>query len=184
MPPHWLKLDAFAPPLSKTYAPMHDVKRLPPEEHYARLARKRVSVGVMIFHEGKLLIVEPTYEPHYLVPGGGVDALEPPREAAIRECKEELGLDVEIVRLLGVDNTLYPESYRADCLHFFFLAKDLTRDEVARIRLPVDELKGFKFVTEDEAFDLLGYRIRLRMRASMEALRSGTTFYSENGVVR
>lgn len=157
--------------------------QLPPDQHYARLARKRVSVGVMIFHEGKLLVVEPTYEPHYLVPGGGVDSLEPPRAAALRECREELGLDVQIVRLLGVDNTLYPENYRADCLHFFFLAMDLTREQVARIKLPPDELKGFKFVTEDEAFNLLGHRIRLRMKASMEAIRSGTSFYSENGKV-
>lgn len=137
----------------------------------------------MIFHEGKVLIVEPTYEPHYLVPGGGVDALEPPRDAAIRECKEELGLDVEIVRLLGVDNTLYPESYRADCLHFFFLAKDLTNEQVAKISLPADELKGFKFVTEDEAYALLGNRIKLRMKASMDAIRNRTSFYSENGKV-
>jgi 8-oxo-dGTP diphosphatase len=157
--------------------------RLPPKEHYARLARKRVSVGVMIFHERKLLIVEPTYEPHYLVPGGGVDELETPRDAALRECKEELGLDIEIVRLLGVDETVYPESYRGDCLHFFFLAKDLTKAQVAAIKLPPDELKGFKFVTPDEAFGLLGNRIKLRMRASMDAIANRSSFYSENGKV-
>ncbi|MES2966014.1 MAG: NUDIX hydrolase, partial [Bdellovibrionota bacterium] len=157
--------------------------RLSPEEHYAKLARKRVSVGVMIFHEGKLLVVEPTYEPHFLMPGGGVDSLETPRDAAIRECKEELGLDIQIVRLLGVDETVYPESYRGDCLHFFFLAKDLTSSQVAAIRLPADELQGFKFVTPDEAFEFLGNRIRLRMRASMDAIASGTSFYSENGKV-
>ena len=156
---------------------------LSPEEHYARLARKRVSVGVMIFHEGKLLIVEPTYEPHFLMPGGGVDELETPHAAAIRECKEELGLDIEIVRLVGVDHTLYPEAYRADCLHFFFLAKDLTKAQAQAIHLQKEELKSLKWATRDEASKLLGRRIKLRMEASMDAIAKNTTFYSENGKV-
>lgn len=173
-----MKVGAFASSLSNRHTTM-----LTPEEHYARLATKRVSVAVLLFHEGRILIVEPTYEVHHLMPGGSVDKLETPREAALRECKEELGIDVEIVRLLGVDHTLYPEGYRADCLHFSFLARDLTKEQVAAIRLPSDELKSLKWVTPTDAYNLLGNRIRLRTKASLDALREGTTFYSENGRV-
>jgi ADP-ribose pyrophosphatase YjhB (NUDIX family) len=36
------------------------------------------------------------------LPGGGVEDGESPREAVIREVKEETGLNVEILRLIGI----------------------------------------------------------------------------------
>ena len=38
---------------------------------------------------------------YYLFPGGGIDPGETPEHAATREAREELGLDVEIVRLVA-----------------------------------------------------------------------------------
>ena len=38
---------------------------------------------------------------YYLFPGGGVDPGERPEDAARREAREELGLEVEIVRLIA-----------------------------------------------------------------------------------
>jgi 8-oxo-dGTP diphosphatase len=39
---------------------------------------------------------------YYLFPGGGVERGEAPADAAIREAREELGLEVEILRLAAV----------------------------------------------------------------------------------
>jgi 8-oxo-dGTP pyrophosphatase MutT (NUDIX family) len=42
--------------------------------------------------EGRILLVRQRYSPGWHFPGGGVDRGEPPADAAIRECREEVGL--------------------------------------------------------------------------------------------
>ncbi|UCE15545.1 MAG: NUDIX hydrolase [Candidatus Bathyarchaeota archaeon] len=57
------------------------------------------SVGALIVHEGKLLIVKRGVEPSkgkWSIPGGAVELGERIRDALLREVKEECGLDVEI----------------------------------------------------------------------------------------
>lgn len=48
-------------------------------------------VGTMFFKDGKLLIDKPRKRPTYQMIGGRVERGETTLEAAIRECKEELG---------------------------------------------------------------------------------------------
>ncbi len=55
------------------------------------LPKKRVGSGVAIVdQEMRVLLVEPTYKETWEVPGGMVELDESPREAARRECFEEL----------------------------------------------------------------------------------------------
>lgn len=60
--------------------------------------RKRA--GIILIHDGKLALIERHRQGrHYFAfPGGGVDEGETDEEAAIREAKEELGIDVKVVQ--------------------------------------------------------------------------------------
>ena len=69
-----------------------------------KLPKKRMGAGCLFFnHEGKILILKPTYKDNWLLPGGVIEANESPRQACIREVKEETGIDCQPTRLLCVD---------------------------------------------------------------------------------
>lgn len=53
--------------------------------------------------DGRILVVRPTYTREWAIPGGRVERGETPHAAAIRETREETGLDVALDRLLLVD---------------------------------------------------------------------------------
>ena len=65
----------------------------------------KVAAGVLVEHEGKVLLVRRRLNPGqglWTFPAGFVDFDEDPAEAAVRECYEETGLEVEIASLLNV----------------------------------------------------------------------------------
>jgi len=53
--------------------------------------------------EGRILVVRPTYTNEWMLPGGRVERGETPHQAAVREAREETGLDVVPDRLVLVD---------------------------------------------------------------------------------
>ena len=70
--------------------------------YYAQL---KVGAAVLIEQNNKLLLLQRNYEPWkgtWMVPAGYVEADEDPRDAAIREVREETGLEVELGDLLHV----------------------------------------------------------------------------------
>ncbi|ALO09518.1 NUDIX hydrolase [Streptomyces venezuelae] len=73
-------------------------------EGNAKQARKRVAADVLLRDPaGRVLVVNPTYKPGWDLPGGMVEANEPPETAVSRELREELGLEVTLRGLLVVD---------------------------------------------------------------------------------
>ena len=65
-----------------------------------------VAVNVAVIHEGKILLTKREDFEVWCLPSGGVEEGESLAEAAIRETKEESGIDVELVRLVGVYSRL------------------------------------------------------------------------------
>ena len=65
----------------------------------------KVAAGVLVAHEGQVLLVRRAAGPRqgfWSFPAGFVEFGEHPAVAAVRECREETGLEVEITGLLDV----------------------------------------------------------------------------------
>jgi ADP-ribose pyrophosphatase YjhB (NUDIX family) len=61
------------------------------------------SANVIVVNEaGAVLLIRRTDNGNYALPGGGMDLGESITHAAVREVKEETGLDVEITGLVGI----------------------------------------------------------------------------------
>lgn len=73
----------------------------------------RLAVSAGIFRDGKILLVRRAREPAkgvYTFPGGRVEFGESLHEALAREVREETGLKIEIVGLIGYREALPPRT--------------------------------------------------------------------------
>lgn len=78
---------------------------LPPEQYYAQLARVRQGAGALITtRDGHVVMIATSYRDFYELPGGAVEGGEAPPLACARECREELGVEVDVGRLLVIDH--------------------------------------------------------------------------------
>lgn len=128
---------------------------IPPEIYYARLASAYVTAGAVITDpEGRVLLVDPNYRDHWLLPGGTADENESPVAACAREVKEELGLDLPVGPLLFVGwRPAFGERPRPTVS---FVFDGGTFDHPERIRLQEEELDDHRFFVPGEAVTRLG----------------------------
>lgn len=85
-------------------------------------------VGTMFFRNGKLLIDKPRTKPTFQMIGGKVENGESIRDAAIRECHEELG-----------EKAIFDESLLEFVMDFEEIA---TSDPTKRIHMNIFQYKG------------------------------------------
>ena len=65
-----------------------------------------IAVNVAVLQEGKILLTKRDDFQVWCLPSGGVEDGESLAEAAIRETKEETGIDVKLTRVIGVYSRL------------------------------------------------------------------------------
>ncbi len=150
-------------------------------DYHKNLPRKWMGAGILFFNkEGKFIIVKPTYKDYWEIPGGCIDKDESPWNACKREVKEELGLDIDSARLLTVDYLANTDD-KGDRLMFIFDGGLISETEVSNIVLQKEELSEYRFVSLEEAVEMLGNRLKVRIVPTVEARMSNSFFYLENG---
>jgi ADP-ribose pyrophosphatase YjhB (NUDIX family) len=117
-------------------------------------------VCAIITHGEKLLVMKDERSPYYYLPGGRVTLHETAENAILREIKEELEIDAEIVRPLWLMQSFFTEDvshekYHELCLYFLidvsgtgllrrgdrFLLTENGRHRHVFSWMPFDELK-------------------------------------------
>lgn len=81
------------------------------------------AVGVIIF-DNKVLIHRAEKDDFWALPGGRVEFLEPSADTLVREMQEELGIDVQVQRLLWIAENFF--EFEGKCFHelgFYHLLK-------------------------------------------------------------
>ncbi|MEU7057795.1 NUDIX hydrolase [Streptomyces sp. NPDC046197] len=132
--------------------------------------------------EGRVLLVEPNYREGWALPGGTVesDDGETPRQGARRETLEEIGLDVELGRLLAVD--WVHGRGRPPLVAYLYDGGVLAEDDLKAIRLQEEELLSWRLVPREELTAHLPGALGRRVLAGLDVLAEGCgTAELENG---
>jgi 8-oxo-dGTP diphosphatase len=159
---------------------MSDPNRLPFEQWYASLPTFLASASAVISDpQGRVLVVKPNYRPHWNLPGGILEANEPPHAGCAREVEEELGLVRPPGRLLAVD-WVPPIDIRKAALGFIFDGGILS--DPTTIVLQASELDDFAFLPPKEAADLLTANTAGRLLGALRVKDGNEVAYLNDGV--
>jgi 8-oxo-dGTP diphosphatase len=185
------RLDRVAATVAATIRHLQEGTDMPAEDlfegispdranYLASLPRKRVAAGAVFSDEhGRTLLVAPTYRPDWQLPRGVVDADESPLAAASRAVHRELGLEVQLGRLLAVD-WVAPAPGGIEGLLFVYDGGTLAAEQSAAVVLPPAELHDWAWCTEDELAERMPAHMLRRTQAAIQARTDGSTGYLEN----
>lgn len=97
---------------------------------------------------GQVLIVKAGYKPYWTFPGGIIDPHETPKEAAIRETFEEVGITVDPSKVTFVA-VISRQSDLAETYQFVFKTQ-LSMSGIGAIVLQASEIDEYQLVTRDQ----------------------------------
>lgn len=144
------------------------------------LPKKRLIAHVLMRDtDGRVLLCDTQFKADWELPGGIVEPGEAPRIGAIREVREELGVDLSVARLLVAD-WMPPYLGWDDAMELIFDGGPVTQAAIDRFSLQPSEIRSVRLCTLAEARQRvteLSYR-RLRIAAE---LAPDETAYLEDG---
>lgn len=111
--------------------------------------------GIVKNKDGDILLVRNTGSTEWTTPGGMIEPNDRPAESVVRELKEELSIDVKVVRLLGVFGgpeyrMLYPNGDQVTYTTAVFECEILSGKPMP----DMDELDKCKYVSKTELAEL------------------------------
>ena len=152
---------------------------------YEQLPKKTTSAASLFLNDNEeVLVVKPTYKDGWSIPGGIVENDESIHDACVREVEEEIGLKKSPLKFLGVDYIHKGNSRSGhDALHFVFYGGVLNLDEIEKIRLPIEELSEYKFVTQKTLLDYLSKNLFRRISECLNVIHEIHQLFMENGEI-
>lgn len=130
---------------------------------YSSITRKIVAASVLCRDaEDRILLVFDLFKGAWTLPGGLVDAGESPIGGAVREAREEGGVDVETGQLLGVFGHAHPER-----VHLVYAAR-LLRPTPNPVPLHDHEIGEVRWVDRAVAHDLLDAHMRRKLAECLD----------------
>lgn len=133
-----------------------------------------LSCGLLVINQrGELLIGHSTGSTHWDLPKGLIEADETPLACALREAREEFGLDFAPERLIDLGRHAY---YRGKDLHLFAVHTDttITRPEDCHCASFFDDAQSGQRLPEIDAYAWADDQpLALHLAASMKRLLLG-----------
>ena len=117
-------------------------------------------VGTMFFKDKKLLIDKPRKRPTYQMIGGRVEDGETPKEAAIRECHEELGnkavFNPELIELVMEFDEIATSDGKTPIHFYVYKYNGLLEGELTTS----EEIENFMWYGKDDDRDILSNTLK------------------------
>jgi 8-oxo-dGTP pyrophosphatase MutT (NUDIX family) len=157
----------------------HDVEQ-PSSRHPPLSARPLIAAGALFCDDhGRVMLVRPTYKPHWDIPGGYVEPGESPYDACVREVGEELGITPPLGGLLVVDWA--PTDKDGDSILYIFDGGTLTDDDLSSIAFLDGELDEYQYLCQSDINGLAPPRLARRIYTALDAKHRGHAIYAEHG---
>lgn len=110
--------------------------------------------GLVQRSDGKVLLCESHKWPgKYTVPGGHVELGETCEEALVREIREEVGLKIEVLDLLSIQQVIYPNEFWKRA-HFIFFDYLCAANGIQTVKVDMEEIQNTVWVNPKDALDL------------------------------
>lgn len=148
---------------------------------FASLPGVVVAAGALITDPGgRVLLVKPNYRELWSIPGGVCEFGEPPQVGCRREVAEEIGLDLDVGRLLAIDWSRPYGPEARPIMHLVFDGGQI--DGGDDIVVQEEELEAFRFTGAGELAEHLPPAGLARVTAAMRAIASGRTVFVPHDV--
>lgn len=123
----------------------------------------KISAGLVIIQDNKILLAHPTsakWEGTYSIPKGLMEENESILDCALRETKEEIGIEVDINDITGTGKIIYEKKNKKYKTVHYFVVEPKVRIEIVDFNLQEEEVDWVGFLTKEEAEKRIFWRLK------------------------
>jgi len=128
-------------------------------------------------------MIDTTYRDFYEIPGGAVELGEDPPQACTRECREELGMEIPVGRLLAIDHQS-ERGQQGDSTMYVYDGGSVEPDKLGSHSTADAEVAAIVLVEPADLDSVTIPRLAKRLRGALAARSQGTVYEATNGAAR